>query len=53
MKLINPSACAPSDPLPSAQWRASVNRLAYWMFLGVVGLFWIAFIALMVHLGVT
>ena len=42
-----------AEPLPSASWRARVNSLAYWMFLGVMGLFWLAFIALLVHLGVT
>jgi hypothetical protein len=41
-----------ADPLPPASWRARVNSLAYWMFLGVMGLFWLAFIALLVHLGV-
>jgi hypothetical protein len=42
-----------ADPLPSAQWRAQVNHLAYWMLMGVFGLLWLAFIMLCVHLGAT
>ena len=42
-----------ADPLPSAQWRAHVNHLAYWMLMGVFGLFWLAFVLLCVHMGAT
>ena len=42
-----------ADPLPSSTWRARVNHLAYWMLMGVLGLFWLAFVLMCVHMGAT
>ena len=42
-----------ADPLPSPTWRAHVNHLAYWMLMGVFGLFWLAFVLMCVHMGAT
>jgi hypothetical protein len=40
-----------ADPLPSPTWRAHVNRLACWVLMGTLGLIWLAFVGLCVHLG--
>lgn len=32
------------DLLPPSVWRSQLKRLAYWMLMAILGLFWLAFL---------
>jgi hypothetical protein len=34
-----------ADPLPTSMWREQVDRLAYWVLMGILGLMWLALLS--------
>jgi hypothetical protein len=37
-----------ADPLPTSMWREQVDRLAYWVLMGILGLMWLALLSAVV-----
>ena len=37
-----------ADPLPVSVWREQVDRLAYWVLMGILGLMWLALLSAVV-----